>query len=199
MDTSRQPNALVTERSPYLLQHAHNPVAWEPWGDAAFARAELEGKPVCLSIGYSACHWCHVMERESFEDDVTAALLNERFVSIKVDREERPDVDQVYQLAHQVLSQRGGGWPLSMFLTPDRRPFFGGTYFPPERRHGMPSFREVLAAINEAWTERRDEVFEQAAELVDELRVEPGLVDAQLGVGEDAVAVEALDVVALVR
>ncbi len=166
MDTSRKPNALVTERSPYLLQHAHNPVAWEPWGDAAFARAQAEGKPVFLSIGYSACHWCHVMERESFEDEATAALLNERFVSIKVDREERPDVDQVYQLAHQVVSQRGGGWPLSMFLTPDRRPFFGGTYFPPAPRHGMPSFREVLTLMSAAWTDRRDEVFEQAAELV---------------------------------
>lgn len=165
MDTSRKPNALIHERSPYLLQHAHNPVAWEPWGDAAFARALAEDKPVFLSIGYSACHWCHVMERESFEDEATAALLNERFVSIKVDREERPDVDQVYQLAHQVVSQRGGGWPLSMFLTPERRPFYGGTYFPNQARYGMPSFRDVLAAILDAWTARRDDVAAQAAEL----------------------------------
>ncbi len=165
MDTSRKPNALLHERSPYLLQHAHNPVAWEPWGDAAFERARAEDKPVFLSIGYSACHWCHVMERESFEDEATAALLNERFVSIKVDREERPDVDQVYQLAHQVIAQRGGGWPLSMFLTPDRRPFYGGTYFPDQRRYGMPSFRDVLLAIVDAWTARRDDVTAQAAEL----------------------------------
>ena len=165
MDTSRKPNALLHERSPYLLQHAHNPVAWEPWGDAAFERARSEDKPVFLSIGYSACHWCHVMERESFEDEATAALLNERFVSIKVDREERPDVDQVYQLAHQVIAQRGGGWPLSMFLTADRRPFYGGTYFPSERRYGMPSFGDVLLAVVDAWTARRDDVTAQAAEL----------------------------------
>jgi uncharacterized protein len=165
MNTPRQPNALIHERSPYLLQHAHNPVAWEPWGDAAFARAAAEDKPVFLSIGYSACHWCHVMERESFEHEATAALLNECFVAIKVDREERPDVDQVYQLAHQVIAQRGGGWPLSMFLTPDRRPFYGGTYFPVERRYGMPGFREVLRAIVDAWTARRDDVLGQADEL----------------------------------
>ena len=169
MDTSRKANALLHERSPYLLQHAHNPVAWEPWGDAAFARALAEDKPVFLSIGYSACHWCHVMERESFEEEATAALLNERFVSIKVDREERPDVDQAYQLAHQVLTQRGGGWPLSMFLTPDRRPFYGGTYFPDQRRHGMSSFRDVLAAIVDAWTDRRDDVVAQAGELTSTL------------------------------
>jgi uncharacterized protein YyaL (SSP411 family) len=165
MDRSRPPNAHARERSPYLLQHAHNPVAWEPWGDAAFARAAAEGKPVFLSIGYSACHWCHVMERESFEDEATAALLNEHFVSIKVDREERPDVDQVYQLAHQVVSQRGGGWPLSMFLTPDRRPFYGGTYFPDQRRYGSPSFREVLTAILDAWTGRPEEITAQADEV----------------------------------
>ncbi|MDP3215162.1 MAG: thioredoxin domain-containing protein, partial [Deltaproteobacteria bacterium] len=188
MDTSRKANALLHERSPYLLQHAHNPVAWEPWGDAAFARALAEDKPVFLSVGYSACHWCHVMERESFEDEATAALLNERFVSIKVDREERPDVDQVYQLAHQVLTQRGGGWPLSMFLTPDRRPFYGGTYFPDQRRHGSLSFREVLTAIVDAWTDRRDEVVTQAGELTATLArvTRPADPDAAGSVAPDA-------------
>ncbi|MDB4931402.1 MAG: Thymidylate kinase [Myxococcaceae bacterium] len=189
MTSPRKPNALAHERSPYLLQHAQNPVAWEPWGDAAFARAAAEDKPVFLSIGYSACHWCHVMERESFEDEATAAVLNERFVSIKVDREERPDVDQVYQLAHQVVAQRGGGWPLSMFLTPDRRPFYGGTYFPGERRYGMPSFREVLTAIDDAWTGRRDEVFAQADELTAALaRVTRPASDAAATVPDDALA-----------
>ena len=188
MDTSRKANALLHERSPYLLQHAHNPVAWEPWGDAAFARALAEDKPVFLSVGYSACHWCHVMERESFEDEATAALLNERFVSIKVDREERPDVDQVYQLAHQVLTQRGGGWPLSMFLTPDRRPFYGGTYFPDQPRYGSPSFRDVLAAIVDAWTERREDVVTQADELTSTLARVTRLADpgAAGSVADDA-------------
>jgi uncharacterized protein YyaL (SSP411 family) len=166
---TRRPNALAVERSPYLLQHANNPVDWLPWGDAAFERARREDKPVFLSIGYSACHWCHVMERESFEDEATAALLNEGFVSVKVDREERPDVDQVYQLAHQVLSQRGGGWPLSMFLTHERKPFYSGTYFPPAARHGMPSFTDVLRALLNAWAERRGDVAEQAREVTDAL------------------------------
>lgn len=160
----RPTNRLAAERSPYLLQHARNPVDWMPWGDAAFERARREDKPVFLSIGYSACHWCHVMERESFEDEATAALLNEHFVSVKVDCEERPDVDQTYQLAHQVLTQRGGGWPLSMFLTPDRKPFFGGTYFPDRRRYGMPSFTDVLRALHDAWATRRDEVTAQSDE-----------------------------------
>ncbi len=163
--SNRPPNRLATERSPYLLQHARNPVDWMAWGDEAFERARREDKPVFLSIGYSACHWCHVMERESFEDEATAALLNERFVSVKVDREERPDVDQTYQLAHQVLTQRGGGWPLSMFLTPERKPFFGGTYFPDARRYGMPSFTDVLTALGDAWKNRRDEVIAQSDEL----------------------------------
>ncbi len=167
--TSRRANALAGERSPYLLQHAHNPVDWLPWGDAAFEKARAEDKPVFLSIGYSACHWCHVMERESFEDEATAALLNARFVCVKVDREERPDVDQVYQLAHQAISSRGGGWPLSVFLTPERKPFYSGTYFPPERRHGMPSFTEVLGAILDAWTQRRGDVTEQAREVAEAL------------------------------
>ncbi|HZJ49623.1 MAG TPA: thioredoxin domain-containing protein, partial [Actinomycetota bacterium] len=131
-------NRLQGETSPYLLQHKDNPVDWYPWGEEAFERARTDDKPILLSIGYAACHWCHVMERESFEDDATAGLMNEHFVSIKVDREERPDVDAIYMEAVQTLTGQGG-WPLTMFLTPERKPFYGGTYFPPTDRHGMPS------------------------------------------------------------
>ncbi len=142
-------NHLAEETSPYLLQHADNPVEWYPWGEAALARAQRENKPILLSIGYSACHWCHVMAHESFEDDSTAALMNELFVNIKVDREERPDLDKIYQVAQQMMTQGSGGWPLTMFLTPqDQQPFFGGTYFPKEPRHGMPAFREICSS---AW------------------------------------------------
>jgi uncharacterized protein YyaL (SSP411 family) len=142
------PNQLANESSPYLLQHADNPVDWLPWSDEAFARARELGKPVLLSIGYSACHWCHVMAHESFEDEDTAALMNRLFVNIKVDREERPDVDKIYQTAHQLLTQRGGGWPLTMFLDPsNQRPFYGGTYFPREPRYGMPAFGELLQGV----------------------------------------------------
>jgi uncharacterized protein len=162
-------NRLASETSPYLLQHAANPVDWYPWGEEAFARARDEDKPVLLSIGYAACHWCHVMERESFEDDATAALMNEHFVSIKVDREERPDVDAVYMDAVVALSGQGG-WPMTVFLTPDGKPFYGGTYYPPEPRHGLPAFRQLLAALAEADRERRDAVAEQAETLVDALR-----------------------------
>jgi uncharacterized protein len=162
-------NQLQHERSPYLLQHANNPVAWMPWCDAAFERARSENKPIFLSIGYSACHWCHVMEHESFEDHATAVLLNEHFVSVKVDREERPDIDQVYQLAHQAITQRSGGWPLSMFLTADRKPFFGGTYFPNKRRHGMPSFSDVLHGVLDAWRDRHGDVLTQASDLAEVL------------------------------
>ncbi len=162
------PNALASETSPYLLQHADNPVDWLPWSDAAFHRARDEDKPVLLSIGYSACHWCHVMAHESFEDSATAALMNELFISVKVDREERPDVDRIYQLAHQLLTQRGGGWPLTMFLDPEsRRPFFGGTYFPREARYGMPAFGEILEKVARYFTERREEVREQGGKLVE--------------------------------
>ena len=147
----RRGNRLASETSPYLLQHAQNPVDWYPWGPEALERARVEDKPILLSIGYSACHWCHVMAHESFEDDETAALMNESFVNVKVDREERPDLDRIYQTAHQMLTQRGGGWPLTMFLSPrDQRPFFGGTYFPPQPKYGMPAFREVLARVA-AW------------------------------------------------
>jgi hypothetical protein len=141
-----------------------NPVDWYPWGDDAFDRARRDDRPVFLSIGYSACHWCHVMAHESFEDPAIAAALNQSFVSIKVDREERPDVDAVYMEAVQAITG-SGGWPMSVFLTPDRRPFFGGTYFPPDDRHGTPSFRTVLSALTDVWTDRREEVEEQADEL----------------------------------
>ena len=150
-------NRLAHETSPYLLQHAHDPVDWYPWGEEALARAREHDRPIFLSIGYAACHWCHVMARESFRDPATAAQLNDGFVSIKVDREERPDLDAVYMDAVQALTG-SGGWPMSVFLTPDGRPFYGGTYFPPDRRHGLPSFRDVLTAISEAWQERRDDV-----------------------------------------
>ena len=162
-------NRLAQETSPYLLQHAHNPVDWYPWGDEALARAAAEDKPVFLSIGYSACHWCHVMERESFEDAATARLMNELFVSVKVDREERPDLDQIYQTAVQLLGGHGG-WPLTVFLTPDGQPFFGGTYFPPAPRYGMSSFSQVLIAIAEAWRARRKDVVEQAGQLAGAIR-----------------------------
>ena len=162
-------NRLAQETSSYLLQHADNPVDWYPWGEDAFARARAEDKAVLLSVGYAACHWCHVMAHESFEDDETARLMNELFVNIKVDREERPDVDALYMDA--VVSLTGqGGWPMTVFLTADGAPFFGGTYYPPEPRHGLPSFRQLLVAIAEAYRERRSDVAEQAAVLVDALR-----------------------------
>jgi uncharacterized protein len=151
------PNLLSAETSPYLLQHADNPVDWHPWDDAAFERARAEDKPVLLSIGYAACHWCHVMAHESFEDTETARLMNEYFVNIKVDREERPDVDGIYMQAVQAMTGRGG-WPMTVFLTADRAPFYGGTYFPPEDRHGMPSFRKVLLAVADAWRNRRESI-----------------------------------------
>ena len=159
-------NRLAGETSPYLLQHADNPVDWYPWGDEAFARARDEDRPILLSVGYSACHWCHVMAHESFEDPATAAVMNEHFVNVKVDREERPDVDAVYMEATVAMSG-SGGWPMTVFLTPAGEPFYAGTYFPPEPRHGMPSFRQLLAAVAEAWRERRDDVGAQARTLVD--------------------------------
>jgi len=151
------PNALAHETSPYLRQHAHNPVDWLPWGPVALACAREADRPLLVSIGYSSCHWCHVMERESFEDPRTAALMNELFVCVKVDREERPDVDALYMEAVQSMTGHGG-WPLNMFLTPEQLPFYGGTYFPPEPRHGMPAWTQVLQAIGEAWSERREEI-----------------------------------------
>ena len=168
-------NRLAKESSPYLLQHADNPVDWYPWGEEAFALARETGKPILLSVGYSACHWCHVMAHESFEDDATAALMNELFVNVKVDREERPDVDKIYQTAHQLITQRGGGWPLTMFLDgDDQRPFFGGTYFPKEARYGMPAFGDLLKKIATYYADNRDDVREQSARLLDVFdRIEP--------------------------
>ncbi len=151
------PNALAAETSPYLRQHAENPVDWLPWGELALARAREQDKPLLVSIGYSSCHWCHVMERESFEDARTAALMNDEFVCVKVDREERPDVDALYMEAVQSMTGQGG-WPLNVFLTPEQLPFYGGTYFPPEPRHGMPAWTQVLQAIAEAWRERAEEL-----------------------------------------
>jgi len=161
---NRAANRLAKEASPYLLQHAYNPVDWWPWSEEALAEAKRRDVPILLSIGYSACHWCHVMERESFEDGATAKLMNELFVNIKVDREERPDLDQIYQLVVQLMG-RSGGWPLTVFLTPSQKPFFAGTYFPPEDRYGMPSFAKVLRALSDAYRERREEVDGQAEEL----------------------------------
>jgi len=163
---SRPANRLAAESSPYLLQHAHNPVDWYPWSPEAFDLARREDKPVLLSVGYSACHWCHVMERESFENDEIAALMNRLFVSIKVDREERPDVDQIYMQAVQSMTGRGG-WPMTVFLTPDGVPFYGGTYFPPEDRHGMPAFPRLLRSIADAYHSRRGEVLEAGRQLVE--------------------------------
>ncbi len=158
MEASRHTNQLINETSPYLQQHAHNPVDWVPWGDEAFETARRENKPVLLSIGYSACHWCHVMEAESFENETIARIMNTGFVNIKVDREERPDLDQIYQNAVQLFIRRGGGWPLTMFLTPDKLPFHGGTYFPPEDRYGMPGFPKLLALISETHQNKQDDI-----------------------------------------
>ncbi|HET7520797.1 MAG TPA: thioredoxin domain-containing protein [Candidatus Limnocylindria bacterium] len=184
-------NRLARETSPYLLQHAENPVDWYPWGPEALQRARELDRPIFLSIGYSACHWCHVMERESFEDEATAAQLNAGFVPIKVDREERPDLDDVYMAAVQAMTG-GGGWPMSVFLTPDLRPFFGGTYFPPDDRHGLPAFRRVLDAISDAYANRRADVEQQgtqlAAHLQEQLAVRPGAADPERAQLERAVA-----------
>ncbi len=160
------PNRLAQETSPYLQQHAGNPVDWYPWGPEALERARREDKPVLLSVGYSACHWCHVMAHESFEDPQVAAVLNRLFVNVKVDREERPDLDQIYQSAHQMLAQRPGGWPLTMFLSPDGAPFFGGTYFPKTPRHGLPGFLELLPKVAEAYREKREEIARQNTALI---------------------------------
>jgi uncharacterized protein YyaL (SSP411 family) len=183
------PNRLAGETSPYLLQHADNPVDWHPWNEAALALAREQGKPILLSIGYSACHWCHVMAHESFEDEETAALMNQLFINIKVDREERPDIDRIYQTAHQLMMQRGGGWPLTVVLDPGTQaPFFAGTYFPPEPRHGMPAFRDLLRHVSGWYTKNKSELGEQDTRMRDVLqRLEPQgtgnatLNDAALG------------------
>ena len=154
-------NRLARETSPYLRQHAGNPVDWYPWGEEALARAAREDKPILLSIGYSACHWCHVMAHESFEDGDVAAVMNRLFVNIKVDREERPDLDQIYQLAHQMLAQRAGGWPLTVFLTPSQVPFYAGTYFPKDARYGLPGFAGICERIAQVWREQRADIERQ--------------------------------------
>ncbi len=169
-------NALADAPSPYLQQHATNPVGWLPWGAEALERARAEDKPILLSIGYSACHWCHVMAHESFEDEATAQVMNDLYVNIKVDREERPDLDKIYQTVHQVMQQRGGGWPLTVLLDPqDLMPFFAGTYFPPEPRHGLPAFTQLLRQAEHVFREQRDAIRQQSASLAEVLgRIEQG-------------------------
>jgi len=162
-------NKLSTSTSPYLLQHAHNPVDWHPWSEETLAKAKTENKPIFLSIGYSACHWCHVMAHESFEDETTAAFMNEYYINIKVDREERPDLDAIYMQA-TVAMTGSGGWPMSVFLTPDLKPFYAGTYFPPVPRYNMPSFKDVLAGIARTWREQPAEVFRVSDEVSGHLR-----------------------------
>ena len=181
------PNRLAGETSPYLLQHATNPVDWYPWGEEALGRARRENKPILLSIGYSACHWCHVMAHESFEDERVAALMNDLFVNVKVDREERPDLDQIYQMAHAMLTQRSGGWPLTMFLTPDQAPFFGGTYFPRESRYGLAGFADLLPRIAAAYREQGPAIAEQNSRLKAALTLtNPGAQDAGATLPVDA-------------
>ncbi len=158
-------NRLIDQTSPYLLQHADNPVDWYPWGPEALERAKKEDRPILLSVGYAACHWCHVMEHESFEDPETAAVMNEHFVSVKVDREERPDLDSIYMDAVQAMTGHGG-WPMTVFLTPDGRPFYAGTYFPRESRHGLPGFKTVLQAVAEAWRDQRDRIDQQGEAVI---------------------------------
>lgn len=180
-------NRLINETSPYLLQHAHNPVDWYAWGDEAFEKARAEDKPVLVSIGYSACHWCHVMEHESFENESTASIMNEHFVCIKVDMEERPDVDQIYMTFVQLTTGRGG-WPMNVFLTPEKLPFFGGTYFPPDRRFNMPSWPQILESVAEAWREKRDDLMHSAVDILGEMR--------RISIGEfkpDSLSEELLD------
>jgi uncharacterized protein len=184
-DETKHTNRLVDETSPYLLQHAHNPVDWYPWGDEAIKRAQRENKPILLSIGYSACHWCHVLSDESFEDEETAAVMNELFVNIKVDREERPDVDSIYMQAVQMMTG-SGGWPLTVFLKPNLVPFYGGTYFPPEPRHGLPAFKQVLVAVAETYASRPDAVDENSSRLLEALRQQ---VDYGRGEGEPSPAI----------
>jgi len=162
------PNHLISEKSPYLQQHAHNPVDWYPWGDEAFEKARAENKPIFLSIGYSTCHWCHVMERESFENDDIAAVLNRSFVPVKVDREERPDVDHIYMTYVQAATG-SGGWPMSVFMTPDRIPFFGGTYFAPDSRYGQPAFGTILERIAATWRDKHGEIVQSSAEVIAQL------------------------------
>jgi uncharacterized protein YyaL (SSP411 family) len=180
-------NRLIEEKSPYLLQHAHNPVDWYPWGEAAFAKAREEDKPIFLSVGYSTCHWCHVMERESFENEAIAAILNRDFVCIKVDREERPDIDRIYMLFVQATTG-GGGWPMSVWMTPDLKPFYGGTYFPPDSRYGRPGFPHVLAQLSQAWREQRGKIVDSSIQILAQLESH-----AEVTAGVDGVDTGAID------
>ena len=184
-----RPNRLASETSPYLLQHARNPVDWYPWGPEALERARREDRPIFLSVGYSACHWCHVMERESFEDASIAALMNAHFVNIKVDREERPDVDEIYMRAVQSMTG-SGGWPMSVFLTPNLEPFFGGTYFPPRGRYGRPGFADVLTSLARTWDEDRERVLQHGRRMAERIaaegkldtrgEIDPGVLDGSM-------------------
>ncbi|MCC7017956.1 MAG: thioredoxin domain-containing protein, partial [Rhodospirillales bacterium] len=173
MNSRNEPftNGLINETSPYLLQHAHNPVDWHGWNEKALTKARTADKPIFLSIGYSACHWCHRMGEESFEDPETAAFMNEHFVNVKVDREERPDLDNIYMQA-TVAMTGSGGWPMSVFLTPELKPFFAGTYFPPVRRYNMPSFREVLEGLANAWENQRNAIEETGEKVLEHLRAQ---------------------------
>ncbi|HEV8571970.1 MAG TPA: thioredoxin domain-containing protein [Actinomycetota bacterium] len=184
MSESPGSNRLIKATSPYLLQHAHNPVDWYEWGPEALERARREDRPILLSIGYAACHWCHVMERESFEDEETARLMNERFVCVKVDREERPDLDAIYMDAVQAMTG-SGGWPMTVFLTPDGRPFFAGTYFPPEDRQGLPGFRRVLEGVSQAWREQREQVLTQGKRVVEAIAGTSSLLESHEPLGDD--------------
>ena len=181
-------NRLVDATSPYLLQHAHNPVDWYPWGEEALKRAKREDRPIFLSIGYAACHWCHVMERESFENEEIAAILNQHFVAIKVDREERPDLDEIYMNATMLANRGQGGWPMSLFLTPEQKPFFAGTYFPPESRYGRPGFKDLLLSISDAWRDRRQEVYDSADHLVESMGRYAVLPKSEVSIAPDLVA-----------
>ncbi|MBI2209181.1 MAG: thioredoxin domain-containing protein, partial [Deltaproteobacteria bacterium] len=180
-------NRLIKESSPYLLQHAHNPVDWYPWGTEAFEKARRENKPVLLSVGYSACHWCHVMEVESFENEEIAALMNQLFVNIKVDREERPDLDEIYMNTVQMLTGRGG-WPMTVFLTPEGKPFYGGTYFPPEDRYGVPGFPKVLKAVAQAYRERPQDIEKSVGQILDGLNRLASLRESQRPFSPDIIA-----------
>src|SRR5215470_2611773 len=170
LNKERRPNRLIDETSPYLLQHAHNPVDWYPWGPEALQAAKAQNRPILLSIGYSACHWCHVMERESFENDAIASLMNRHFICVKVDREERPDLDEIYMAATVAMNHGQGGWPMTVFLTPEQEPFFAGTYFPPEDRWGRPGFASILDHFARQWREDRSSLKERAAQLSEYLR-----------------------------
>jgi uncharacterized protein len=184
-----KPNRLVNETSTYLLQHAYNPVDWFAWGPEALTKAKQEDKPILLSIGYAACHWCHVMEHESFEDESTAKLMNDNFVNIKVDREERTDLDEIYMKAVQMMTGHGG-WPMTVFLTPELKPFFGGTYFPPQDRHGLPGFKKLLMGLKEAWTAQRDEILKSSEELTSHMRLMDEIVKPDLEPELDANCLE---------